>query len=150
MNKLEIKIAKLYEDAIIPEYFNEASGADIYSREEYILKPGSIQLISTGLKVEVPKGYEMQIRPKSGLALNYGLTVLNTPGTIDSDYRGEINVILINHSNKDYKIKKDQKVAQVVIQKVERAQFKIVKEHELSKTERDIGGFGSTGLINSK
>lgn len=147
---LEIKIAKLYKDAIIPEYFNEASGADIYSREDYLIRPGSIQLVSTGLKVEVPKGYEMQIRPKSGLALNYGLTVLNTPGTIDSDYRGEVGVILINHSDKEYNIKKGQKVAQAVIQKVERAQFKVVKEHELSITERDKGGFGSTGLTNSK
>ena len=94
--------------------------------------------------MEIPKGYEVQVRPKSGLAIKFGVTVLNTPGTIDSGYRGEVKVILVNHSSEDYEIKKGEKIAQIVLAKYETAQ--IVEAEDLSGTARGEGGFGSTGL----
>lgn len=141
---LKVKIQKISEDAILPSYAHEGdAGMDIYSIKEYIVQPSHRVLVATGIKVEVPKGYEMQVRPKSGLALKEGITVLNTPGTIDSGYRGEVGVIVINHSSKDYKIEKGQKIAQAVFNKIERAVF---VESKLSETKRGEGGFGSTGL----
>jgi len=142
---LKIKIQKINEDAIIPEYaHDDDAGMDVYSTKNYLLLPNHRILVGTGLKVEIPKGYEMQIRPKSGLALREGITVLNTPGTVDSSYRGEVGVVLINHSSKPYKIEKNQKVAQIVFNKIERA--KLLLKEALSETKRGEGGFGSTGL----
>ena len=139
-----IKIQKIHSEAIIPKYAHEGdSGADLFSIQEDTLKPGERKVIPTGLKIEIPKGYEAQIRPKSGLTSNYGITVLNTPGTIDSNYRGEIKVILINHSQEPYKIEKGTKIAQIVFQKVETVNF---LEDELNKTSRGEDGFGSTGM----
>ncbi len=140
----KIKVQKVYEDSIIPSYAHETdSGMDLYSIEEFLIPPGHRALIPTGIRVAIPKGYEIQIRPKSGLALKQGITVLNSPGTIDSDYRGEIKVILINHSSTSQKIFKNQKIAQMVLNKVENMKL---SEEKLNKTKRGSGGFGSTGL----
>ena len=139
-----IKIQRIHKNAIIPKYAHEGdSGADLFSIQEDILEPGERKIIPTGLKIEIPLGYEAQVRPKSGLTSNYGITVLNTPGTIDSNYRGEIKVILINHSQEPYKIEKGTKIAQIVFQKVETVEF---LEDELNKTSRGENGFGSTGI----
>lgn len=111
--------------------------------KDYILPAHFRALIKTGLFVEIPEGYEIQIRPRSGLALKNGVTVLNTPGTIDADYRGEIGVILINTSNKDFAIRKGDRIAQAVVQKVEKAE--LIKVNQLSDTIRGNGGYNSTG-----
>ena len=141
----KVKIQKINEDAIIPKYAHDGdSGMDLYSIKEYVLKPGERALVQTGLKIAIPKGYEAQIRPKSGLALKSGVTVLNTPGTVDAPYRGELGIIVINHSNEEYKIEKNKKVAQLVFQKVEHATLEEVVN--LDDTSRGEGGFGSTGL----
>ncbi len=141
---MKIKIKKVNVEAIIPNYAHEGdAGIDLYSVEDYILEPGQRKLVFTGLKIEVPRNYEIQIRPKSGLALKYGITVLNTPGTVDSGYRGEVGVILFNTSNEIYRIKKREKVAQAVIMKVEEAEIEEV--NELSDSDRGENGFGSTG-----
>jgi len=140
-----MKVKKLHEDAIIPEYAHESgdSGMDVFSVEEVTIDEEPV-LIKTGLSVEVPVGYEVQVRPKSGLALKKGLTVLNSPGTVDANYRGELGVILINHGKYIKVIQKGQKIAQIVVAQVERAEIEVVED--LSGTERGEGGFGSTGL----
>ncbi|MFQ5751004.1 MAG: dUTP diphosphatase [bacterium] len=140
-----VKIKKLQQTAHVPHYVHEGdSGADLFSTINCSLKPMARIAVPTGLSAEVPKGFELQVRPKSGLALNSGLTVLNTPGTIDYGYRGEIKVILINLSSETYHIKIGQKIAQLVVAPVAYAEFK--EEQELSETARGEGGFGSTGL----
>ena len=142
---MNIQIKKISEDAIIPKYAHEGdSGFDFYSIEDYKLAPGKRTLIKTGLQVSIPLGYELQIRPKSGLALKKGLTVLNTPGTVDAGYRGEIGIILINLGEEEYFVEKGSKVAQGVVCQVENPEIEEVKE--LSETSRGEGGFGSTGL----
>ena len=141
---MKIFIKKLSPLAEIPNYqTEEASGFDLHSIEDIILKPNERKLIGTGLAFEIPKGYEIQIRPRSGLAYKHGISVLNSPGTIDSDYRGEIKVLLINHSDTDFEIKVGERIAQGVIQEVIQAKFEEVEE--LNKTARGAGGFGSTG-----
>ena len=142
---LKIKIKKIKESAILPHYaHNGDAGFDLYSTEDYVLRPGQRVLVSTGLCMTIPGGYEGQIRPKSGLALNYGISVCNTPGTIDSGYRGEIAVIAINHGNEEFKIGKGTKIAQIIFNRVEEAEFEEVDE--LDNTKRGEEGFGSTGL----
>ncbi len=142
---MKIKIKKISENAVIPHYVHKGdAGMDIYSVKDKELKPGERFAIPTGLKFEIPMGYEMQIRPKSGLAANFGITVLNTPGTIDCGYRGEVMVILLNSSKENYLVKKGEKVAQAVIAKVEEAEIEEVED--LSETSRGEGGLGSTGL----
>ena len=116
----------------------------MHSIEDIVLNPGERKLIATGLAFEIEYGYEVQIRPRSGLAFKHGITVLNTPGTIDSDYRGEIKVLLINHSNEKFEIKKGDRIAQAVVAPV--IQAKIVEVDELSDTARGESGFGSTGV----
>jgi dUTP pyrophosphatase len=139
-----LKIKKLNPDAIIPAYQSEeAAGFDLHSIDDVVIKKGERKLISTGLAFEIEKGYEVQIRPRSGLAYKYGITVLNSPGTIDSDYRGEIKVLLINLGEKDFEIKKGDRIAQAVVAPVVQAKF--VEVEELSDTKRGSGGFGSTG-----
>lgn len=139
-----IKIKKLHVDAVIPSYqTNEAAGFDLHSVDEIIIKAGERALVKTGFAIALPSGFELQVRPRSGLALKNGITVLNSPGTVDSDYRGEIMVILINHSNEDFLIKKGDRIAQGVVQAVLQARFEEVAE--LDNTERGSGGFGSTG-----
>lgn len=141
----EIKIKLLNNDANVPVKATEySSGYDVFSSVEYNLKKGSYELISTGIIIELEKGMEAQIRPRSGLAIKHGITVLNSPGTIDADYRGEIKVILVNHSKEDYLIKKGMRIAQIVFSNVIDINFKLADE--LNKTERDFGGFGSTGI----
>ena len=144
LERLVVKILKVDTNAIIPKYAHEGdAGVDLFSVENYSLGPGEIRVIKTGLKMEIPRGYEMQVRPKSGLAAKYGITVLNSPGTIDSPYRGEVGVILINHGQNTYEVKTGEKIAQGVFTRVENADF--VEVQELSETVRGSGGFGSTG-----
>jgi len=139
-----LKIKKLNQKAVIPAYqTKEAAGFDLHSIEDTVINPGERKLIGTGLAFEIEFGYEVQIRPRSGLAYKHGITVLNTPGTIDSDYRGEIKVLLINHSNEAFEIKTGERIAQAVIAPV--VQAEIIEVEELSDTERGAGGFGSTG-----
>lgn len=140
----KIRIKKIRDKAVTPHYeHNGDAGMDLYAVEDATLRPGERKLVPTGLQVEVPEGYEMQVRPKSGLALKHGITVLNTPGTVDSCYRGEVGVILLNTSDKDYGVKAGEKVAQAVIAMVERAVIEEVEE--LTPSQRGAGGFGSTG-----
>jgi dUTP pyrophosphatase len=132
-------------DNALPQYeTNGSAGLDIKSAENGLLKPGQFKLITTGLRVEIPYGYEIQVRPRSGLAKNYGITVLNSPGTIDADYRGEIGVILINHGQYDFEIKSGDRIAQLVIAPMERIQWQAVGSLD-SSTKRGEKGFGSTG-----
>jgi dUTP pyrophosphatase len=141
---LKIKIKKLDDHAVIPQYQTAgAAGFDLHSVIKVMLHPGERALINTGLAMEIEDGYELQIRPRSGLAYKYGITVLNAPGTIDSDYRGEIKVLLINNSNETFTIQQNERIAQGVVQAVIQASFEEVKE--LSDTDRGTGGFGSTG-----
>lgn len=131
----------------LPKYETTASaGMDLRASisEPILLKPLERTLVKTGLFIELPLGYEAQVRPRSGLALKKGISVLNSPGTIDADYRGEIGVILINLSNEDFVIENGERIAQMVIAKHEQAQF--IEVNELSETTRGAGGFGSTGV----
>lgn len=140
-------LVELEEGASVPIYgTEEAAGADVraFLQEKIELFPGSSTLIPTGIKVAIPKGYEIQVRPRSGLALKHGITVLNTPGTIDSDYRGPVGVILINHSNKTFIVEPDMRIAQLILAPVAKAVF--VRKEKLSQTLRNEGGFGHTGL----
>jgi dUTP pyrophosphatase len=142
---MQIKIINKSEHPL-PAYQTEGSaGMDIYAsvKKNIIINPLERVLIPTGLFIALPKGFEAQIRPRSGLAIKQGLTCLNTPGTIDSDYRGEINVILINLSNEVQTIKNGDRVAQMVIAKYEIGEWNLVES--LDETERGSGGFGSTG-----
>ena len=144
MSKIELKIKKLSELAKIPAYQTEESaGFDLNSIEEVELAPMQRVLVATGISFEIPKGYEIQIRPRSGLAFKQGITVLNSPGTIDSDYRGEIKVLLINLSDKKVKLDIGERVAQAILKEVCQANFVEVKE--LNDTQRGEKGFGSTG-----
>ena len=142
---IDVKFNKLDDRAIIPEYKTPGSaGADLYAvlDEPITIRPFERVLINTGFAVELPIGYQLQVCPRSGLALKNGLTVLNSPGVVDSDYRNSIGVILVNLSLDPYTVKPGERVAQMVITKYENANF---VEGELSETERGIGGFGSTG-----
>ncbi len=140
-----VKVKKLSETAVVPFYAHKGdAGMDLFSDEDVTIGPGEIKLVKTGIAIALPEGHEAQVRPKSGLALKHGITVLNTPGTIDEGYRGEIGVILINHSKESFVVRQGTKIAQMVIKKAEQAQLK--EADELDKTERNDGGFGSTGL----
>lgn len=144
MTKTNIKIKKLTESAVIPEYATKgAAGFDFRSIEDTSLAPYSFRKVSTGLAIQLPNGYELQIRPRSGLAFKNGITILNSPGTIDSDYTGEIGVLLYNTTAKKVFIEKGDRIAQGIISKHETASFTLVEE--LETTERGEGGFGSTG-----
>ena len=135
------------EGVDVPTYgSDEAAGADIRAQisEEITLHPGDRHLIPTGLYFEIPQGFEIQVRPRSGLALKHGITLLNTPGTIDSDYRGEVGVILINHGNKPFTVVPGMRIAQIVLMPVVQARY--IKKESLRQTERGRGGFGHTGV----
>ena len=139
---MNVKI-KLSNNAKVPyRQTKGSSGYDLYSNEEVILEPNDIVLVSTGVFMEIPLGYEAQVRPRSGLAFKKGITVLNTPGTIDSDYRGEVKVILINLSKNRVILEKHERVAQLVFQKIEDVEFSL---DILSDSKRGDGGFGSSG-----
>ena len=143
---LEILVTKLDEDAVIPTYAKPGdAGADLYALNEVTLPPGHRALIKTGIAIAIPFGFVGLVHPRSGLGLKNGVSVVNTPGTIDSGYRGEIGVVLINHDlENSFEVKKGDRIAQLVIQKVENAQFKIV--NELPASQRATGGYGSTGV----
>lgn len=146
MNIIDIKCIA-GAGAVVPEYKTKgAAGADICAllSEPVTIPQGKSAMIPTGLFFEIPEGYEVQIRPRSGLAAKNGVTVLNTPGTIDSDYRGEIKVILINLGDKDFVINSGDRIAQMVVAPVTQATFTITDK--LSETDRGAGGFGSTGV----
>lgn len=145
MNKMLLKVERIHKDAIIPNCAHEGdAGLDLYSIEEKVINPGESALIKTGIKLELPPQSEAQVRPRSGLALKFGITVLNTPGTIDEGYRGEVGVILINHGKNTFTVEKGMKIAQMVIKPVWK--IDVIEVGELSSTERAEGGFGSTGL----
>jgi dUTP pyrophosphatase len=139
---------KLSPDAVDPSYnFEKDSGFDLYSIEDVALGGMSRVMVSTGLAFNIPDGYEIQIRPKSGLAINYGLTVLNTPSTIDGGYVGEVKVILFNTSRETYQVKKGMKIAQAVLCPVQQGKYVNLENiDELPDTDRGSDGFGSTGL----
>ena len=140
---MKIKIKKLKPEARLPEYAHPGdAGMDLFSCDNYVLKPGERRLVATGLAFEIPYGTELQIRPRSGLALKKGISIVNSPGTLDFCYRGELGVILINHGEEDFEVKKGDKIAQAVLNKIELAD--IVEVEELSETERGVGGFGSS------
>lgn len=148
MNQPRLEIPTLAEDEDnLPAYASvDAAGADVraYLMEELTLSPGSSALIPTGLRFEIPPGYEIQVRPRSGLALKHQVTVLNTPGTIDADYRGELKVILINHGREDFIIKPGMRIAQIILAPVIQGSFVLHKE--LTATTRGAEGFGHTGI----
>ncbi len=145
MNAIEIKIINTSSNPL-PAYATPgSSGMDIRANldQPISLKPMERTLVPTGILMEIPQGYEVQVRPRSGLAFKQGITCLNTPGTIDADYRGEIKVILINLSQEEQVISHGDRIAQLVVQKVEQVSWKLVEE--LEETERSAGGFGHTG-----
>jgi dUTP pyrophosphatase len=132
-------------DLPLPAYTTDgAAGMDVVAAEALILAPGARHAVATGFAMAIPHGYEVQVRPRSGLALKHGITCLNTPGTIDRDYRGEVKVILANLSSEPFEIKRGDRIAQLVPAAVQRAAFAEVSS--LDETTRGVGGFGSTGL----
>jgi len=146
---VEVKIRRLKdnEDLSLPDYESKAcSGMDIRAsvKKPLLLNPGEIKLIPTGLAVSVPPGYEAQIRPRSGLALHHGIGMVNSPGTIDSDYRGEVSIILINWGSEPFTVSRGDRIAQMVISKVYRAE--LIEVDKLDVTPRSQGGFGHTGI----
>jgi dUTP pyrophosphatase len=143
---IRIQIARLPhgEGLPLPAYATEhAAGMDVVSAENLDLQPGQRHAVATGLRIAIPAGYEVQVRPRSGLALKHGITVPNTPGTIDADYRGELKVIMINHGTEAFPIRRGERIAQLVPAAVTRASWDEVDE--LDETARGDGGFGSTG-----
>ena len=143
---IQIQIARLShgEGLPLPAYATHgAAGMDVVAAEDLDLQPGQRHAVATGFKVAIPEGYEIQVRPRSGLALKHGVTVPNTPGTIDSDYRGELKIIMINHGNQPFPIRRGERIAQLVPAAVTRASWSEVSE--LDETDRGAGGFGSTG-----
>jgi dUTP pyrophosphatase len=146
MTPIEIELKRLPhgEGLPLPAYATEhAAGLDVVAAEPLTLRPGERHAVATGFAIAIPEGYEVQVRPRSGLALKHGITCLNTPGTIDSDYRGEVKVILANLGAEDFEILRGERIAQLVPAPVQRARFAEVRE--LGGTERGAGGFGSTG-----
>lgn len=142
----ELKIKLLYENSKLPEFANSGdAGMDIFSVDRKVIKSGESQLIRTGISIELPKDTEIQIRPKSGLALNNGITLLNSPGTIDEGYRGEIKVIVINHGKNDFLVEEGMKIAQMVLKPIYKV--KITKVDSIDyETDRGKNGFGSSGV----
>lgn len=144
---LYIKRLETAKDLPLPKFMTSGSaGMDLYAnvKENLVIEKGSIKLVPTGISISLPEGYEAQIRPRSGLAIKYGISLVNTPGTIDSDYRGEIKVIMINFGDKPFVVKRGDRIAQMVINKIEIPN--IIETKELDDTNRGLGGFGSTGL----
>jgi len=147
--KISLRRLTLGEGLPTPSYASEgAAGLDLYAAlpagQKLVLEPGARDLIPTGIEIALPAGYEAQVRPRSGLAVKQGVTVLNAPGTVDSDYRGEVKVLLINHGGQPFEILRGMRIAQLVVAPVARAT--LVEVDELDETARGAGGFGSTGL----
>ena len=145
MEKIEVKV--IVEDGVnLPKYMTAgAAGMDVcaHIQESITLKSLERRLVPTGIKMEIPFGYEVQVRPRSGLAIKHGITLVNSPGTIDSDYRGEVGVILINLSTEEYTINPKERIGQLVLQKVYKMEF--LKTEKLGESDRSVGGFGHTG-----
>lgn len=144
--KVEVEVLPHGRGLPLPSYASEASsGLDLRAalEREVTIPPGGWALIPTGIKVAIPLGFEGQVRPRSGLALKHGITILNAPGTIDSDYRGEVKVILVNLGREPFVVRRGDRIAQLVVLPVAKAKVEVVKE--VSPTERGEGGFGSTG-----
>jgi dUTP pyrophosphatase len=144
-NSMKIRLKKLSEEALAPEYAHgpaEDAGMDLRALAPAVLSPGIPQAVPTGLAIELPSGYEAQVRPRSGLALKHAITIPNSPATIDPGYRGEIRVILLNQGASNYKIEKGDRIAQLVIARYEPVEW---EEGELNETVRGAGGFGSSG-----
>jgi dUTP pyrophosphatase len=151
MLKVQIKRLLHGEGLPLPKYMSDhAAGMDLYAavNPEVIIPPGEWKLVPTGIAIALPEGYEAQVRPRSGLALKQGVSILNTPGTVDADYRGEVGVILMNHSKQDLIIKRGDRIAQMIINEVVRIDFEQVTE--LPETVRGAGGFGHTGVKHGK
>lgn len=149
MTEVNVAIQRLPHgtDLPLPSYATaQSAGLDLMAavEGEVILAPGSRQLIPTGLSIALPAGYEAQVRPRSGLALKHGITVLNSPGTIDADYRGEVKVLLVNHGAEPFVLKRGDRIAQMVVAPVTRIAWVVVER--LDETERGAGGYGSTGI----
>jgi dUTP pyrophosphatase len=149
MEKIKVIVKKSpgNEDVPLPRYMSpNAAGMDICAavKEDTTLKPGEIKLIPTGITIALPPGFEAQIRPRSGLAIKHGISIPNTPGTIDADYRGEVRIILINLGEMPFIVKRGDRIAQMIINKVYQAHLEL--STELPSTERDEGGFGHTGV----
>ncbi|MEG3154536.1 dUTP diphosphatase [Sphingomonas sp. RB1R13] len=143
---IRIQIARLPhgEGLPLPAYATPGSaGMDVVAAEDLDLAPGARHAVATGFKVAIPEGFEIQVRPRSGLAFKYGVTVPNTPGTIDSDYRGELKILMINHGDEPFPVRRGERIAQLVPAAVTKADFDVVEE--LDSTTRGVGGFGSTG-----
>ena len=149
MESIDIKIQRItngFDDVALPEYSTHgSSGLDLRAAVEndVIIPKGKVSLVPTNLRVEIPHGYEIQVRPRSGLAVKHGIGVLNSPGTIDSDYRGEVKVILFNFGEEDFVIKRGDRIAQMVLSKVYLADLKVTDD--LNTSQRGEGGFGHTG-----
>ncbi len=144
--KIKVKVKQIVKNFPLPAYQTEdSSGLDLYAAigGPILIQPGEIKLIPSGIMLSIPSGYEGQIRPRSGIALKYGITVLNTPGTIDADYRGEVNIILINMGKQSFRINSGDRIAQLVFNRVIKAEFELAEE--LDETWRNDGGFGHTG-----
>ncbi|MCQ2781982.1 dUTP diphosphatase [Helicobacter pylori] len=142
---MKIKIQKIHPNALIPKYQTEgSSGFDLHAVEEVMIKSHSVGLVKIGICLSLEVGYELQVRTRSGLALNHQVVVLNSPGTVDNDYRGEIKIILANLSDKDFKVQVGDRIAQGVVQKTYKAEF--IECERLDETSRGSGGFGSTGV----
>ena len=145
MNIMKVKVKRLDDRAVVPHYAHPGdAGLDLFAVEDVVLAPGASAVVGTGIAIELPPDTEAQVRPRSGLAAKSQITVLNTPGTIDEGYRGEVGVILINHGREHFEVKVGMKIAQMVIKPVLRVEVEEVSE--LSDTRRGAGGFGSTGI----
>jgi dUTP pyrophosphatase len=148
-DSIKIKLKRIktgYDDIPLPSYSTDgASGMDIRAAvdDEFVIPKGDIALVPTNLSVEIPEGFEIQVRPRSGLAVKHGIGVLNSPGTIDSDYRGEIKIILFNFGREDFHIKRGDRIAQIILNKFYKASFD--ETDELNQSSRGSGGFGHTG-----
>lgn len=148
-DEIKIKVKRLSEDYLdvaLPHYATpDSAGMDIRAavKDDVILEPGKVELIPTDISVEIPLGYEIQVRPRSGLAANHSIGILNSPGTIDSDYRGEVKIIMMNFGKEDFKISKGDRIAQLIVSKVYIAKMVAVKD--LNSSSRGQGGFGHTG-----
>ncbi|MEL7007602.1 MAG: dUTP diphosphatase [Cyanobacteria bacterium J06643_13] len=142
---MELKIKLLHESAIMPSYAHPGdAGLDLFAIAHQEILPAETQLIKTGIAIALPQGYEAQIRPRSGLALNYSVTVLNSPGTIDAGYRGEIGIIMINHGKTAFLVVPGMKVAQMIVTSF--VQTKVIAVRDLDSTTRENRGYGSTGM----
>ncbi len=142
---MTLAFRRIHPDAVLPAYAHPSdAGMDVRSVDDVEIAPGARALVHTGLVMNLPPGYEAQVRPRSGLALKHGVTVLNTPGTIDSGYRGEVGVILANLGDAPFPVRKGDRIAQIVVAPVTQAE--IVETDEVDATDRGAGGFGSTGV----